>query len=213
MTDVLTRQIHTIGYSPHTLDSFMRVLRQYEIAAVADVRSQPSSKYKPEFNRDNLAGALANQGVTYVFLGSECGARPDDAQCYVDGIVDFGVLEKEPDFVKGLQRIQEGAKRYKIALMCAEKDPIACHRMILISRKLSITFGFDVRHILADGTCEENSQAEARLLRLFDLDSGELPGVGRSHEQRLAEAYRRQGRRIAYREHEQSQDLVKAHDG
>jgi len=213
VTNAVTRQIHTIGYSPHTLDSFIRVLREHEITAVADVRSCPVSRYKPEFDRESLGVALVDHGIKYVFLGDQCGARPSEARCYVDGIVSFDILQREPSFRRGLERIREGAIRYRVALMCAEKDPISCHRMILISHQLSAAFGIDARHILADGTCEENSHAEERLLRLLDLDCGEFPGVGRSYEQRLAEAYKKQAGLIAYREHEEKQDIAEARHG
>ena len=97
--------------------------------------------------------------------------------------------------------------------MCAEKDPIFCHRMILVSRQLYTTFGIPSRHILADGTCEENSLAERRLLKLFDLDCLELPGLGRSYEERLVEAYKQQSGVIAYREHEDKEGVAEARNG
>jgi uncharacterized protein (DUF488 family) len=206
-------RIYTIGYSPHTPASFVRLLAAHGIMVVADVRSNPYSKYRPQFNREDISTALAQAGIGYVFLGSQCGARPEDRSCYVDDVVSYERLATHPEFQKGMSRLREGMMRCKIALMCAEKDPISCHRMILVSRQLSQSSGTDVGHILEDGTCEQNSHAERRLLRLFDLGDEELPGFGRSFQQRLAEAYRRQAALIAYREREEEAEIAEARHG
>ena len=50
--------IHTIGYAAHTIESFIAALEKFNITAIADVRSQPYSKFKPEFNRENLIKVL-----------------------------------------------------------------------------------------------------------------------------------------------------------
>ncbi len=181
--------------------------------AVADVRSSPYSKYKPDFNRENLSAALKRFGIAYVFLGDMCGARPDDTSCYVGNTVNFGLLGKHPNFQKGIERLREGMERLRIVLMCAEKDPIACHRMVLVSRRLSEYGDVCVRHILDNGAYEENAQAEKRLLRLLGLDVEEIPGLGRSRAQRLAEAYERQGARIAYHEQEEREEAVEVSHG
>ncbi len=191
-------EIFTIGYSPHTLESFCVVLDRHAITAVADVRSNPHSKFKPEFNRGNLMMALRRIGIAYVFLGDQCGARPNIPECYVDGAVDFDILSNRPEFQQGIQRLRDGMRQFRVALMCAEKDPITCHRMVLVSRHLANASQVDIRHILSDGRCEEHCEAEARLLKLYDLASEELPGLGKSYEERLDEAYRRQANRIAH---------------
>ena len=206
-------RIYTIGYSPHTPDSFVRVLGTHGITAIADVRSNPYSKYKLEFNREVISATLAEAGIEYVFLGDQCGARPEDRSCYVDGVVCYERLAKLPGFQRGLQRLHEGMRRHRIALMCAEKDPITCHRMILIARQFSQLDEVDVVHILEEGECEPNSHAEQRLLRFSDLDAEELPGLGRSYEQRLAEAYQRQARLIAYHERNNEEAAVETRHG
>ncbi len=52
--------------------------------------------------------------------------------------------------------------------MCAEKDPITCHRAILICQYLR-DFDLDIHHILSNGDLESHFQLEDRLLESLDL--------------------------------------------
>lgn len=201
-------EIHTIGYSPHTPESFVELLHKHGVTAVADVRSNPYSKFKPDFNKESIEAALRKSDIAYVFLGDRCGARPNDAACYRDNRVSFELLAKQSAFRQGIQRLREAMQRFNVALMCAEKDPVDCHRMVLVSRELARDRDVKVRHILGDGTCEEQPHAEQRLLARFDLDAEELPGFGRSFAERLDEAYARQAQRIAYHEQEDKQEAL-----
>lgn len=200
--------IFTIGYAPHTIPSFCDVLNHYGITAVADVRSNPHSRFKPEFNRENLMVALRRRGIAYIFIGDLCGARPNIPACYVDGVVRLDILANRSEFRQGIERLQQGMRRFCLAVMCAEKDPITCHRMVLISRHLYHASHVTVQHILSNGSCEDQREAEARLLRVYDLVSEELPGFGRSYEERLDEAYRRQAERIAHHAEEDPEQTI-----
>jgi len=188
------KAIYTIGYSPHILDSFLRVIKKHNITAVADVRSSPYSQFKPEFNKDNLAEFLHRNGIAYVFMGDLLGARVEDQSCYVNGKVDYALVAESPKFKKGLERIINGMEKYRIALMCAEKDPLTCHRTILICRNLA-SRGINIKHILSNGRLEDHKDSEQRLLKLFNLDH---PDLFRSEQQRVNDAYLRQGEKIAY---------------
>ena len=68
--------IYSIGHSNHSLEVFLGLLRRHAIGAVADVRSQPYSRYSPQFSRKAIAAALEREGIRYVFLGQELGGRP-----------------------------------------------------------------------------------------------------------------------------------------
>jgi uncharacterized protein (DUF488 family) len=188
--------LFTIGYSPHTQDSLLNLLEKYGITALADVRSEPFSKYKPEFNRNTISAFLNKNGIRYVFLGDECGARIKAKECYVSGKAEYKLIAKHPVFLHGLERIKKGLLTQTIALMCAEKDPIQCHRTILICRNLRDE-NIKISHILNDGSLESQKNAETRLLRLFHLD---LPDIFRNDNEKLVEAYDRQGENIAYTE-------------
>ena len=198
----MNNELFTIGYSPHTLDSFLNILKKYKITAVADVRSSPYSQFKPEFNKDQLSNFLKEHRIAYVFLGDYCGARVEDSSCYVNGKVNYTLVAENPKFKEGLGRIKNGMEKFRIALMCAEKDPIACHRTILVCRNLLST-GITITHILSNGRVEEHKDSEHRLLKLFNLNH---PDMFRSDQQRIEDAYSRQEEKIAYEVAEPSAD-------
>lgn len=187
--------IYTIGYSPHTRDSFLACLRKHAVTAVVDVRSVPYGIYHPEFNRETIKSFLQKQGLVYVFLGNAVGARFEDPSVYDEGRADYEKIAMHPLFRHGLERIRHGADLFSLVLMCAEKDPIDCHRAILISR--SLRNEFNIKHILEDGSLESHASLENRLLQLYSLDHALLPGIVAAPSE-LDEAYSRHGKKIAY---------------
>jgi uncharacterized protein (DUF488 family) len=186
--------IFTIGHSTHTLERFISLLSLHGITAVCDVRSKPGSRANPQFNRENLKQALRTYGIVYVFLGKELGARSEDPSCYEHGKVRYDRLAQTSLFRQGLERVQEGMKKYRVALMCAEKEPLECHRTILVARHLA-ALRVDVQHILADGKLESHADVLNRLVRMFNLPEHDM---FRSDEDVLADAYRYQEARIAH---------------
>ena len=185
-------ELYTIGHSTHTTDYFVGLLKQHGITAVCDVRSHPYSKHNPQYNREKIADEIKNHGIAYIFLGKELGARSDKSNCYVGGKIQFKKLAAEPLFQEGLARLKRGMKKYSIALMCAEKDPITCHRTILVTRQLQREF--TIKHILADGRLENNAEAEKRLIDLLKIE----PDLIRDEYQCIEDAYNLQGNKIAY---------------
>lgn len=188
--------LYTIGHSNQSLDAFVAALRAWGVTAVADVRSLPYSRTNPQFDREALSRGLRSSHIRYVFLGRELGARTDDTSCYANGRVDYERLAGTKLFQQGLDRIQHGIKKHQIAMMCAEKEPLACHRTILIARYL-VQRDFSIKHILRDGEIEYHDATMERLLRILDLDAN-VPDMFRSKADLLEEAYRIQGRKIAY---------------
>ena len=162
--------LFTIGHSNHALEDFIELLNKSNIEAIADVRSSPYSKYAPWFNREALENSLHKEHIRYVYLGLELGARRDEPSCYIGKRADYSLIAKTPAFQSGLERLQEGLERYRIALMCSEKDPLDCHRTVLVSRQ-ALAFA-EVQHILADGSIEDHSECEKRMLNRFGM--GEL---------------------------------------
>lgn len=189
--------IYTIGHSAHELDYFIGLLKGHSVTAVADVRSQPYSR-TAHFNREALKAALKAEGIDYVFLGRELGARREEKECYVDGQAVYERVAELPLFRQGLDRLARGAREYTIALMCAEKEPLDCHRTVLICRHLR-AMGFRVCHILADGRLEEHPETERRLVQATD-NSPDLFDYTMPTPERIERAYETRGKEIAYRQ-------------
>ena len=209
------RELFTIGHSNLSEEDFIRHLKQHNITALGDVRSHPYSRYLPHFCRDYLKFLLKQNNIQYVFLGDQLGARPSDQDCYFEGKAVYEKIANTVAFQQGLERVAIGAKKHRIALMCAEKDPITCHRAILICQYLQ-GFNLDIHHILSNGDLESHSQLEDRLLKSLDLSpkpqvqlsifdeindmiNDMINGViNISRQDLLAKAYTKQGYKNAY---------------
>ena len=190
----MTKVLYTIGHSNHLLEKFIELLQDHGISAVADVRSQPYSRYTPQFNREALKSALKKQGIAYVFLGKELGARSDDSKCYINGKVQYELLAQTELFRQGVIRLYKGMEDYNVTLMCAEADPLSCHRTILVCHSLRNS-DLRISHILPDSRLEENTESERRLLRNLHISELDLFST---REESVERAYSLQGKRIAY---------------
>ena len=188
--------LYTIGHSNHEIAVFIGLLGRHGITALADVRSHPYSRHVPQYSRDALKAELAKENIAYVFLGKELGARSNNPACYVQGKVQYDRLAREPQFAEGLKRVRQGMERYRIALMCSEKDPLDCHRAVLVARRLFET-GMPIDHIHADATLENHQRMESRLLAVCKLPEGDM---FQTREEFLADAYIMHGARIAYQD-------------
>lgn len=192
----MTNAVYTIGHSTNSIERFIDLLEQHAITAVCDVRSTPYSRMNPQFNRESLSRSLESASIKYVFLGKELGARSEDKDCYRNGQVQYGLLAQTDLFKQGIQRVKNGAASYRVALMCAEKEPLNCHRTILVSRTLKEE-GISVHHILGDGQIEDHEHALKRLVAMLSIPGSDM---FRPEEVVIQDAYARQGDQIAYRE-------------
>ncbi|GIW99589.1 MAG: hypothetical protein KatS3mg111_2922 [Pirellulaceae bacterium] len=186
-------RLWTVGHSNLEPEAFIAMLQSHGVTAIADVRSHPFSRQFPHFNRESLKSWLEAAGIWYVFLGEELGARRSEPECYVDGQARYELIAQTPAFHAGLDRVRVGVQRQRIALMCAEKDPLTCHRAILVARALKSEMQID--HILSAEQVESHADMERRLMQLWNLDA---PDFFMTPQERLEEAYQRQGRKIAY---------------
>ncbi len=184
----------TIGHSNHSLEQFVDLLRAHGVNASADVRSSPWSRRYPDFNRKPLQAALNDRGIAYLFLGRELGGRPSDPACYKQGRVRYRRVAQTEFFKTGLERVLRGAESLRLALVCAERDPLSCHRTLLVGRELE-AHGVAVSHILADGNLETHAEAMTRLL--VQLRMAE-PDLLRTRDEVIDQAYALQEQRIAY---------------
>jgi uncharacterized protein (DUF488 family) len=184
--------ILTVGHSNHPIGNFLALLQRAGVTAVADVRSYPVSRYAPQFNKDALGEALSAHGIAYRYLGDALGGRPRDRAFYCDGVVDYDKLAASKDFQAGLDRVIEASAEHRVALLCTERDPLHCHRCLLVARRLAER-GPDIGHVLASGEIASQRATEDRLLEMESLGADDLF----SRASRLADAYRARRPRIS----------------
>ncbi len=192
--------LFTVGHSSLELDVFLKFLVTHEIKIVCDVRSRPGSFRFPQFNREPLEACLASAAIRYEFLGETLGGRPSDPRAYhSDGIVNYEERRKGADFRKGIDRALELSSASNMVLMCAEEDPLQCHRFLMICPAL-LERGVTPVHIRRSGELESQCAAEDRLLKLHDLaafDSGSL--FISERDVAVQDALRRQAQEFAFR--------------
>ena len=208
----------TIGHSNHAIETFIELLHQHQVTALADVRSSPYSRRFPQFNQSALKAALKTANIAYVPLGDNLGARPRDRNCYVDGMARYDLIAATEAFKIGLNRLVQGSENYQISLMCAEQDPIVCHRAILICPHLK-NAGLEIHHIHKNGDLETNEDLENRVLKqnnlykslaelenpvkqlsLFDLQPTQTLEKPLSRAELVEKAYQLQSEKVAYTE-------------
>jgi uncharacterized protein (DUF488 family) len=196
--------IFSIGHSNIPAERFTAMLRTAGVGAIADVRSTPVSRFCSWFSAKNLVPLLAQDGVAYLSYGDELGGRPRSPALYCDGIADYEAMARQSEFMAGLERLRADAARYRVCLMCAEREPLDCHRCRLVARELAVR-GIAVGHILSDGAIEPHAATEQRLLA-FDAKNDGTPDLfvtgnlfPTGHDERLAAAYYHRARAVAYR--------------
>lgn len=192
--------LYTIGHSNHTIENFIALLKRYGVTCIADVRSAPYSRHSPQFNRESLALVLQNANIEYMYLGKELGARRVDGYSYDTDRLSFEQIAKTEEFKTGLQRLIAATSEHRAALMCAEKEPLECHRSILICRHLK-GHNLCIRHILQDGNVEDHLNTERRLVKTLKIEPT-LFEPSNTERDFIEQAYDQQTKRISCRAEE-----------
>lgn len=188
-------ELLTIGHSNHSYEHFLQLLRANEVTAVADVRSSPFSRHFPHFDDEVLKKELRLDGVSFSFLGRELGGRPRDKSLYCDGVANYEKMAETLEFRTGLARIVKGSRDFRIALMCSERDPLDCHRCLLVARALADQF--TIAHILADGIVVEHRDIEEKLLKISGIQDKDLFAT---RAEQLSAAYKLRAAKVAFSE-------------
>jgi len=193
-------QLFTIGHSNQEWPAFVQVLKRLGIPLVVDVRSRPQSSRHPQFSQPEFEAALREAELKYHFLGEELGGRPADAKAYREnGLVDYRARRKSYGFQAGIERVQKELEQVSLVLMCAEEDPLTCHRFLMICPEL-VDSGITPQHIRKGGVIETQMEAEDRLLEevgFGDVMSSSLFATDRGEA--LEQAYVRQAEKCAFR--------------
>jgi len=141
------REIYTIGYGGRATEEFIALLNRYAIDTLVDVRTQPYSKFNPDFTRSTLAKILARAGLNYAFMGDALGGRPDDETCFVAGKLNAARCEERDWYQRGIRDLKALAREQHVAIMCSEKDPAHCHRSYVVGATVAKDASFAVTHI------------------------------------------------------------------
>ena len=203
--------LYTVGYTSFpSPEELAEVLRSYGIRALVDVRSTPYSAHYEQYNKENIRRVLSKAGISYGNMALAFGARQEDPALYKNGRLDFETVSHSDRFLRGKRRLEDGIDNgYAPVLMCAEKNPIVCHRAILVARAFHDA-GYQVVHILPDGATKTQTDLEKELLDLYFperdqrslFDGGTLP----DEKECLREAYVKQNDKIGFREENLSND-------
>ena len=195
-TDTNSSILYSIGHSNHSAEHIIHLLTLHGIQAIVDVRSVPYSRHNPQFSREALELNLNAHGISYFFLGKELGGMRREPECYHNHQVDYDRVAQLPAFQEGLRKLVDISSRKKVAMLCAEKDPLSCHRTLLIARHVRGFIG-EVLHMFGNGNIVTHAQIEERLLREYANQDSDL---FTTREELVAEAYRKRAMEIAYKE-------------
>jgi len=194
--------VYTIGYAAFNIDDFIDVLKSYKISHLIDVRSNPVSEYFQDYNSFNLEPKLRQNNIIYENLALEFGARQENKEFVSEnGFVDFEKFTQSEQFKNGLTKMKAGLERgINLVLMCAEKDPINCHRSIMIAHAMQKN-GIEVLHIMHDGQLQSQSKIDKRLLEFYFPERNQLNLFSKSSDEQelIEQAYKRQNEKIGYR--------------
>lgn len=197
----MEKTIFTIGYSGFLINDFISELKKYCINVVIDVRSYAYSERYPDYNKPAIEKELNKAGIYYKNYSKEFGARQDNKVFYSpDGYLDFDIFSKSEQFQMGVTKLVDSTEKgYRIVLMCAEKEPIQCHRAILVARAF-YNLGFSVIHILPNGICKDQRIIEEEMLKKYFPNRNQLSLFDKQmpDEYYLNAAYKKQNEQIGY---------------
>ena len=198
-------KVYTIGYSGFPeIDDFIAILQRFKINVLIDVRSSPYSSYYDAYNKDNIEAALKKAGIYYRNYAREFGARQENPDFYTNGILDFRKFTNSQQFADGIIKVEKAISTgYVPALMCAEKEPVSCHRTIMISKKLEeVLRQIEVLHILPDGHTKTKGDIDKELLDAYFPSRDQFSffsDENEDEEQLIEEAYVKQNWKIGFR--------------
>ncbi|MFZ7132469.1 MAG: DUF488 family protein [Eubacteriales bacterium] len=200
------KDIYTIGYSGFKVNDLVKMLKKYEITSLIDVRSNPNSKYYEDYNKVNIRKLLKQHDIVYRNYKNEFGARQEDLNYYTNGYLDFNKYTKSNSFLDGVKKVKEGMDmNYTFAFMCAEKDPSACHRTIMVTREFH-KLGYHIKNILENGKYETQENIEQKLVEHYFPKRNQISLLqdDMSWDEMVKKSYEYRNSEIGYRKDEQS---------
>ncbi len=168
--------VFTIGHSNQSSEDFIALLIKQRIEQVLDVRSTPYSSYVPHFNRESITHRLARKGIEYLYLGDQLGGKPKSDEFYENGHVVYERVAELSQFRRGLDRVVDESEQRRLVLMCAEENPVECHRHPLLASAL-LERGVRVLHLRRDGSLQDAAamtEPTSPQLPLFEEEGEDL---------------------------------------
>jgi uncharacterized protein (DUF488 family) len=168
----MSASILTIGYGSRSTGDFFRILERARVQFLVDVRSNPVSRFNPDFSAEQLNEKLRTVGIRYISMGDTLGGRPEDPSCYENGHVIYSRVRETNFFKSGIERLlSASAQGIRICLLCSEIRPEDCHRSKMIGVALAQQ-GVPVVHLGTQGEHLSQVEVMARLqtaqTELFD---------------------------------------------
>jgi uncharacterized protein (DUF488 family) len=190
---------YTIGHSNHLIEDFIQTLKNFQIQCIIDIRTIPSSNYIPQYNRENLQSWLEREGIEYEYLGDRIGGRYTDPDLLDShGSVDYEKVEQRSIFQTGIDQVCHVIDTGKpAALMCSEKDPLDCHRFVLVSKALTKK-GISIDHIVFEGTKDTEGKLVGSLVSNNDLEKKLREMYKSPNEMDKEMLYRRRNKEMAF---------------
>lgn len=192
--------IYTIGYAGFSIGNFVQTLREHGVSVLVDVRSSPFSGYHQDYNKGQLDRTLQREHIYYRNYARQFGARQPEQSYYPKGYLDFELFARSSDFQEGVRKIENSMEQgFRFALMCAEIEPIDCHRAILVARAFA-DHGYEVFHLRPKKAPLPHRKLEEQLLDRYypDRDQMVLGEPVKDEKTLLKEAYRRRNEEIGY---------------
>lgn len=198
------KTVWTIGYAgyPEPADLFA-VLQDKGVKLLVDVRSFPFSGIYPQYNKPAIAKLCKINGIVYRHYDKEFGARQEEPEYLSDGQVDFEKFEKSEAFLEGIKKLDKALDMgYIPCLFCAEKNPLFCHRAIMVGKWLDDN-GYNVRHIIP-GQISSQEDIRNSLLQMYCPNIGQISLLEEclSEDEMAAKAYRIQNKHIGWKAEE-----------
>lgn len=195
----MVKTIYTIGYAGFSVGDFVKALHERGVSVLVDVRSFPFSGYYQDYNKDQLEQTLRRENIYYRNYAREFGARQTEQSYYPKGYLDFELFAQSPAFQDGVRKVENSMEKdFRFALMCAEIEPIDCHRAILVARAFAER-GYEVIHLRPKGPMTQQELEALLLDRYFSNRNQFVIGEPLKDEKALLEeAYRLRNEEIGY---------------
>jgi len=150
--------LYTLGHSRHAIETFIALVHDHNVDLIVDVRGQPYSRFNPQYNREQFKKSLANRQVDYIWFGDRLSGRPKDPKYRgPDNKVLWHTLMESAGVQDGIAEVLALAADTRLALVCAEENPLSCHRRLLLTPPLS-NLGAEVLHVRGDGRIDPEDE-------------------------------------------------------